>query len=340
MRKVNIAVLGTGYWGKKLIRNLYSTEGAEIIGICDLSAENIHSTLGIREDVRIFADYSEMLKELKPEAVIIATPAGLHYEHAALALEAHCHVFVEKPLCTSVEDAQLLVRLGEDKNRLLMVGHTFLYNNILHQVKKYIQSGELGEIYYIYATRVNMGRIRDDVDALWNFAPHDISICNYLMDGLPHQVSGTGMCYIQKKKNIIDVAFAQLNYSQGRNAHIHVSWLDPNKKREVVVVGDKKMLVYDDVNTDRCIQIYDKCFEKELKKEKDFADFKAMLRAGNLVIPNINLQEPLAVEMGHFVECVRDDKVPHSDGKSGLAVVEIIEAISQSIKDGGRSVYL
>jgi predicted dehydrogenase len=339
MEKVRTILVGTGYWGNNLLRNLLKTETVELVGVCDLSRPALDKVAQAHPGLETTNDYASMLEKLRPEAVVIATPAGLHHRHTLLALEHNCHVLVEKPLATGISDAREMLELALERERILMVGHTFLYNNLLHRTKQYIDSGELGDIYYLYSRRLNMGRVRTDVDALWNLAPHDVSIINYLLDSVPRRVSGNAMFYLQKDLGICDVAFARLSYSGGIDAHIHVSWLDPQKKREVVIVGSNKMLVYDDVNSDRHLQLYDKSFEKELVKEvTSFAQFQTKLRAGNLVIPNVNLREPLAAEVNHFISCVREGKTPVTDGENGLQVVAVLEAISRSIEQCGREV--
>jgi predicted dehydrogenase len=283
-----------------------------------------------------FNSFEELLTQASIDAVIIATPSGLHYQHVLAALQAGKHVLVEKPMASSVKEARELIGEAECHDRVLMVGHTFLYNNIVHEVKKRIDSGELGDIYYTYSRRLNLGRFRRDSDVLWTLAPHDISIMNYWFESRPHQVSARGITCIGKTNDIAEVCFAHLEYPDGRSVHLHMSWLDPQKRREIVIVGSKKMLIYDDMNTDRHIQIFDKRVEPEYRHPtSNFAEFTALLRAGDLVIPNIRLVEPLSVEVNHFIECIQNESSPLTDGRHGLDVIAVLESLTHSMQREG-----
>jgi predicted dehydrogenase len=217
-----------------------------------------------------------------------------------------------------------------------MVGHTFLYNNVVEDVRNRIVGGDLGNVLYLYGQRLNLGRLRADADVVWSLAPHDVSIANYWLDSKPHQVSARGIVCVNHQTSLAEVAFVQLDYPDGRTAHFHMSLLDPQKKRQMVVVGSEKMLVYDDVDIDRHIQIFDKRIEMDFGgPSPDLATFKAKSRAGDLVIPNIRLKEPLAVEMDHFLDCVRSGARPRTDGRHGVEVMAILEALSQSMAANG-----
>ena len=269
------------------------------------------------------------------DAVIVATPSGLHFEHARAALEAGKHVMVEKPLAHTVAEAVALTAMAAERGLTLMVGHTFLYNNIVHEVKRRIDAGDLGEIFYAYSQRLALGRFRRDSDVMWTLAPHDISILNYFFDAPPVRVSARGHTYVHRQvpDAAAEVCFAQLAYPDGRSAHLHLSWLDPQKRRDMVLVGSERMLVYDDMNPDAHIRIYDKKAESEFQgAPADFADFGTRVRAGDLTIPNIRLSEPLASEIDHFVTSVL------TDGHHGTEVVAVMEALSRSMAEDGAPV--
>ena len=337
-KKVSISVLGAGQWGANLIRNVAFNDEIEFSGICDSDPETLKKISRQYPHVPTFDHYDQML-ESDQDAIIIATPARMHYDHSRKALEAGRHVLIEKPMATNPAEARKLAALAQTKSLVLMVGHTFLYNNIIHDIKRRLDNRELGEVYYLYSQRLNLGHVRQDVDVMWNLAPHDISIINYLLSSRPHRVSAQGMSFIQKKKNVADVTFCKLDYPDGRSAHLHLSWIDPQKVRQMVIVGSEKMLVYDDANPDKHIQIYDKSVEKKFISDvSDFADFTTRIRAGDLVIPNIRLIEPLGVEISHFVECLQNGTKPRTDSLNGLEVVCVLDTLSQSLSNNGTAI--
>jgi len=248
---------------------------------------------------------------------------------------------VEKPLANSVREANELGAVAKQRGRVLMVGHTFLFNNIVHDVKRRIDKGDLGRVLYVYAQRLNLGRFRTDSDVVWTLAPHDVSILNLWFDARPERVSARGHTYVHPGSKVAEVAFVHLEYPNGRAAHLHLSWLDPQKRREMVVVGSERMLVYDDMNPDAHIRIYDKRAEAEHQSGNvDFADFTTRLRAGDLVVPNVRLVEPLKVEIAHFVDCIRETKTPRTDASHGVDVVAALEATSLSMAEGGKTIEI
>ena len=335
-KKMSIAVIGAGHWGPNLMRNVAANPQAELAAICDVDPAALQRVAGNYPGVAQLRSLDEMLAQPVIDAVVIATPSGLHFEHALAALRAGKHVFVEKPMASLVEQAVELVKVAEDVGCVLMVGHTFLYNNIVREVKKRIDEGELGKIYYAYSQRLNLGYFRHDSDVLWTLAPHDVSILNYWFESRPHQVSAHGRSHVWVEEGIVDVCFCLLEYPDGRSAHLHLSWMDPQKVRQMVIVGDEKMLVYDDMHPNKYIQIFDKGIQRERNEYvRDFADFKTRLRAGDLVIPNVSVVEPLSVEIGHFVDCVRDGTNPLTDGRHGLEVTCVLEALTRSMKNDG-----
>lgn len=336
---IRIGVVGAGYWGANLIRNAAACPAVTLAAICDAN-ESALTPFRAKHPLAVFyTDFMELLRDASIAGVILASPASLHARQTRLALEAGKHVLVEKPLAMSGADACDLVREAAAQQRLLMVGHTFLYNNLVARVREIIVSGELGDIYYLYGQRLNLGQIRHDVDVLWNLAPHDVSIANHLMGALPEQVQAVGLSYIQPHKRISDVCFFALHYPGGRAAHIHISWLDPLKVRRMVVVGSRKMLVYDDMKSDAHIQIFDKSVEKEFRQPfSDFAEFTTKICAGGVRTVPIVLQEPLAAEIEHFAACIAGIRRPCTDGRHGAEVVFALEALTRSMHCGGTPV--
>jgi len=334
---MKIAQVGYGYWGRNLMRVGCALKKAQMVLCCDKDPAAREMLKSAHPNVEFCDDYTTIPERADIDAVIIATPAGLHYQQARSALVAGKHVLVEKPLCLTSREARNLIALAK-KNRLtLMVGHTFLYNDAVQYVKEKIDAGEVGEIYYASFTRLNLGSIRHDVDALWNLAPHDISIVQYWFGEKPDGVSADGISCLQK--GIDDVAFLNLHYPSGRFAHIHVSWLAPYKVRQAIIVGSKKMLAFDDTSPDQRVMIFDKGIDrKDLPGKADalpfqnFAQFTLIQRAGDILIPKIPFREPLQVELQHFVDCAMKGQKPLTDGWNGLEVLEILEAAEKSRK--------
>jgi len=326
--KLTLAQLGCGYWGPNLLRNFSALPDSHVKYVVDFSPERRAFVQANFPRTRAIESVDEVLGDPEVDAVVVATPAGTHFDLARQALEAGKHVFVEKPLATSVGEVDELSRLAARRGLVVMVGHTFIYNSAVRYVKTLIDSGELGDIRYIYSQRLNLGRIRSDIDALWNFAPHDISIIQYwLNDAEPLAVLRQGMAYIQD--GVDDVVFLGLRYPGKIMANIHVSWLDPQKVRKMIVVGSRKMVIYDDM-ADEKIAIYDKGIDRKavLGENMDFdnplpAQFN--YRSGSILLPEVKLAEPLRVEAEHFSECVRTGRVPLTGLNHARTVVSILE---------------
>lgn len=327
---VNVGIIGAGYWGKNLVRNFNTNKKVDKLLICDSNPEILKKTKTNFPHLQLFNDINEMLS-YPLDGVVIATPPKLHALHAKKVLDKDLHLLVEKPLTTSLDDAMAIVRTAEKKNLTLMVDHTFLYNNIVEEVKRIVKSGELGEIHYIYSTRVNLGIIRQDVNVIWNLAPHDISIANYILDDLPSKVTANAHCFIQKELKIPDVAYINMMYDNDISVNIHDSWLNPSKRRDMVIVGSKKMLVYDDIHSDRHIQIFDKTIDRQVHEMNNFAEYRAVVRTGEMRIPNIKLKEPLAKLTEAFIDCIINNEKPATNGIHGANVIAILEAIDASI---------
>lgn len=331
------AQIGYGPWGQNLMRALAGIRGVEICICCETDEKARENVKALYPGIEAVKSIDEVLGKNDIDSVVIATPAGLHYEHTMKCLEAGKHVFVEKPIALSTTQAKELVEKAETKNLILMVGHTFLYNDAVRYVKNMIDKGDLGEIYYMYFQRLNLGSVRQDVNTLWNLAPHDISIAQYWLCEKPEKINAQGISRLQK--GIEDACFVNLSYPSGRFVHIHVSWLSPFKMRQAVIIGSKKMVFYDDTSADQKIVIYDKGIDrKDVTKDigpfpfRNFGQFTLIKRAGDILIPRISFREPLKVEMEHFVECLREGKKPITDGRNGLEVVEILEAAQNQMQ--------
>jgi len=270
--------------------------------------------------------------------VVIVTPPASHFQLCKAAIMADKDVFVEKPLVLNTREGEELVELAEEKKKILMVGHIMEYHAATLKLKEYIDKGELGRVYYLYSSRVNLGKVRDMENALWSFAPHDISMILFLLGKEPVSVTATGQCYLQKDKEIEDVVFMNMRFDDGTMAHVHVSWLDPHKERRLTVVGDKKMAVFDDARSAEKIWIYD----KGVQTKQDYSTYGEYLslRFGDVVIPNIPATEPLRTECEHFIECVKSRKRPRSDGRDGLRVSKVLDAAQRSLKTGGSPVEI
>lgn len=335
---IKVGVVGCGYWGPNLIRNFFQSRNAELVTLCDINAKNLIEMADLYFVKQVYKDFSQMLKNPKLDAVVIATPAKTHYSLTRLALLHNKHVLVEKPLAFNSEDATKIISLARKKRRVLMVGHTFEFNPAVIKMKECIAQGELGEIHYIYSTRVNLGRVQEDINAMWSLAPHDISILNFILSAMPVKVRAYGNAYINKK--IEDVIFVNLEFKGGIVAHIHVSWLDPSKIRKTTVVGSKKMLIYDDIDNEGKIKIYDKGVDRLTLGNSSYGEFQMKLRAGEIVIPKLSLYEPLRKECEHFLDCIENNKKPDTDGENGLRVVRVLEAAQMSLHQKGKIIRI
>lgn len=346
---INVALVGLGYWGPNLARTLASIDGAALRMLCDVRAERLARFSTQYPQAQTTSDYNEVL-HADINAVVLATPVHTHFELAKAALEAGKSVLVEKPLAQTSAQCEELINLAERNGLVLMVGHVFLYNAAVRKVKEYIQAGELGQIYYIYSQRLNLGQVRQDVNALWNFAPHDLSILSYWLDAPPSRVTARGYSYLQP--DIEDVVFMTLDFPGGVGANIHISWLDPQKVRRMTIVGSEKMLVYDDVNADARILLFDKGFTKQpaikavdpttvsLGRYETFAEFQLLTRAGDLLIPKVSFTEPLKLECEDFIQSIRTAQRPLADGYAGWQVVKTLEAAQASMSQHGLGVSI
>ena len=326
-KQINIAQIGVGYWGPNLLRNLIANKDCNVTTVVDLADERRDFIRGLYPSVNVTTDTQQTFDDPSVDAVVIATPAATHFDLAISALKSGKHVLVEKPMARTVDEVEKIGAIAKKNDLTAMVGHTFLYNSAVRYLKQLIDSGELGEIRYIYSQRLNLGRIRSDVDALWNFAPHDVSIVQYLLgDPSPISVVRHGMDYVQS--GIDDVVFLNIVYPDKVMAHIHVSWLDPHKVRRTIVVGSKKMVVYDDIDENK-IAIYDKGIDRMavLGENMDFdnPDFlKFNHRSGDVLLPEIRFEEPLKLEIAHFLDCIQNGVECLTGTEHAKKVVEIL----------------
>ncbi len=329
MKTIRVGVIGYGYWGPNLARNFFDLPSVELVAIADAKDDRLFRARSLYPDVRITQDYTDFFN-MQLDAVVVAVPPVLHYPIAKKCLEQGLHVLVEKPMTQSSHHAEELIQLAESKNLVLMVGHTFTYNSAVVALKKYIESGELGEIYYIDTARLNLGLFQRDSNVLWDLAPHDISILLYLLDQKPISVTAQGIpCVFE---NMFDVAYVNLIFPNQIPAYIHVSWLDPCKVRRITVVGSKKMIVFNDLENEQKLKIYDKGVDAP-EYTDSYGEFHCNYRSGDIIIPNIRVVEPLRQECQHFVDSILNSTQPDSNGQSGLNVVKILEAAEYSLKN-------
>lgn len=336
---IRVAQVGVGYWGSNLLRNFASLPNVDVVAACDQREDVCRKITQQYPHVETTTDFDRVLTNDAVEGVVIATETAQHYEMAAAALQSGKHVFVEKPMAQTVEEAERLVELADANDRRLMVGHLLLYHPAFRLVESMIGHGELGDVYYLYSVRVNLGIIRQRENALESLAPHDLSVALRFIDAEPVAVSASGQAYLQSE--IQDVVFATVHFSDGRLAHLHTSWLDPHKVRKVTVVGSTKMAVIDDVESTEKVRVYDKGVDIK-PGEKRYADYaEAMtIRTGDIHIPKVDMQEPLRLECEHFATCVRTGDTPRSDGRNGLAVVRILAAAQRSLAQRGATIEL
>ncbi|MBI4723155.1 MAG: Gfo/Idh/MocA family oxidoreductase, partial [Candidatus Stahlbacteria bacterium] len=323
---------GCGYWGPNLIRNFHSL--GVLHTICDKDSKRLSQVSRIYPEICATPDVCQAIDS--SDAVVITTSAESHYELAKQSLLAGKDVFVEKPLTLRVSEGEELLELSIKNSRILMVGHLLLYHPAIRKIREYIRNGTLGDIYYTYSQRLNLGKIKQDENALWSFGPHDISVVLYLIGKIPNKVIAVGASYLQAE--IPDVVFLTLHFDNDIVSNIHLSWLDPHKVRKITIVGSKQMVVFDDMASTEQVRLYD----KGVDYKPDFKSYAEALtlRSGDIVIPNIGTQEPLKLECKHFVECVQNRTTPISDGANGLAVVRILESAQLSLTQGGIPVEL
>ena len=323
----SIAVIGSGYWGKNLVRNFHQLGVLKLI--CDKNENIVNQFKKQYTDVETCLDLEEIFSNEDIKAVVVATPAETHFAVSHKALSAGKHVFVEKPLALTETDGQQLVNLAERNELILMVGHILHYHPALIKLKELINSGELGKIQYLYSNRLNIGKIRHEENILWSFAPHDISVILMLLGEMPESVYATGGSYLQRK--IPDTTLTTMDFPSGVKAHIFVSWLHPYKEQKLVVVGDKKMAVFDDVSEDKLLLYHHRI---------DWVDRIPVASKEEAEVVPVHMEEPLKAECLHFLECIENKQQPRTDGQEGLRVLKILQASQASLDDNGCNIHI
>lgn len=331
-----IGMVGTGYWGPNVVNSLERTGRGKLRWLCDLKIENTATLASRYPHARATADFGDVLKDPETDAVFVATPTATHYRLVKLALEAGKHVLVEKPLTADSAQAVELSRLAQAKGLILMVGHIFEYNASIRTVKQIIHSGELGDIYYMNFERTNLGPVRTDVNAMWDLATHDVSVMCDFMDQTPIEVTARGQSYLNK--GVEDVIFATFQFAGGESAHVHASWLNPRKVRQITVVGSRKMIVWDDLEMREPVRIFDKkVLPAPSQLKGTFLEYKTLVVDSGMSVPIVEANEPLLAEIEHFLDCLATGRQPKSDGASGLRVVSVIEAAMRSANNRSRA---
>ena len=341
---LSIAVVGAGYWGPNLVRNFARVQNGRLAAVCDLDPKRLAQLKSSCPDAHATSDYDSLLANDLIDAIVLATPARAHFEMARAALEAGKHVYVEKPLCLKSSHAAQLLALSKQRERVLMVGHLLEYHPAVEFLLDLVQRDEFGELRYLYSQRLNLGQVRADENALWSLAPHDISVANLLLGGNPQSVTASGQAFL--RPGVHDVVFLTISYPDGRLAHVHVSWLDPHKTRQITLVGSKQMAVFDDMAPSEKLRLYDKGFDWENSDGSSSIGFSAnaetalKVRFGDVTIPHLPPTEPLLLECQHFVDSINNGTKPRSDGLDGLQVVQVLEAAQQSLDQGGTPVQI
>ena len=336
-KQIRIGAIGCGYWGPNLIRNFIEIPNSELVCVADLDQKLLDRLSGRFPQIQHTTTNYRDLFEMDLDAVVIATPPQTHFTIAKDCMENGLHALVEKPLTLNSKEARDLVKIANQHNKVLMVGHVFEYNTGVLALKDLINSGELGDIYYIDFVRASLGLFQTKANVLWDLAPHDISILRFLLGEDPLTISSTGLSCVNN--GIEDIAYTTFTFPKRILAHIRSSWLDPSKTRSVTVVGSKKMVVYDDLEPLEKIKIYDKGVEV-IRRTDTFGDFSFAYHYGDMIAPYYRFEEPLREECKHFIECIQTGNTPRSDGENGLRVVQILEAADYSLKNKGLTVSM
>jgi len=339
MKKIKIAVVGSGSWGFNHVRTFYNLGYCTLVGVSDLDEKNLTRLHKQFPDVKISKDYNDFIINEEIDAVVVSSSAETHYTIAKEALLHNKHCLVEKPITLQIDEAQELVNIAQERELILMVGHLLLYHAAIDFLKELVDERDIGDVLYIYSQRVNLGKVRSNENALWSFAPHDISIMMHLIKSKPIQVSATGQSFLQKKKNIHDVVFFTIYFENGTIATGQVSWLDPHKIRKFTIVGSEKMVTFDDMEVREKIRIYDKGVDASNVMYDSFAESMS-IHDGDIEIPKIQLTEPLKREDSHFIDCILNKNRPYTDGQNGLDVLKVLVAAQESLENHGRPVSI
>jgi predicted dehydrogenase len=336
-KQIKVGVVGCGYWGPNLIRNFRALANCTLKTMCDVNETRLKHLRSVYPEIEGETDFDRMLSDAELDAVVVATSVKHHYPMAKASLLAGKHTFIEKPMASSGEQCEELVEIAEKKGLVLMIGHTFLYSPAVRKIKEIVEWGDLGEIRYICARRLNLGLFQKDINVAWDLAPHDISIILHIMEESPVSINCRGSAHVTP--GIEDVTTMCLNFRNNRSAIVQSSWLDPRKTREMTIVGSKRMIVYDDVAQIEKIKIYDARVERPPHYDT-FGEFHYAYHYGDMYVPYIKQEEPLRSECQHFLDCIREGITPLTNGRKGLELVRILEASSLSLKQGGAPVTL
>ena len=339
---ISVGVVGCGYWGPNLIRNFAENEGAALRWVCDKDARHLSKAARRYPVARASSDYAELLADPRLDAVVIATPVATHYDFARRALDSGKHVLVEKPFTASAREAEELIALAERRGLTLMVDHTFIYTGAVRKIKETVDAGELGDLLYFDSVRVNLGLFQRDINVVWDLAPHDFSIMDYVVGREPSELSATGSCHIQP--GIENIAYVQLRFGDSLIANFHFNWLSPVKIRRTLIAGSRRMIVYDDIEPTEKVRVYDKGvtanrIEPGLDKEAAYRTLVSY-RTGDVWVPKLDMTEALAHVRTEFLASIRESRPPLTDGAAGLRVVRLLEAAQESINHGGRLIEL
>jgi predicted dehydrogenase len=332
---IRIGVIGYGYWGPNIVRNLRGLEGCRVAAVCDQSLPAVKRVNQAYPDLPVTTNPAEVLMSPHIDAVAVVTPVCSHFELAKAALEQGKHVFIEKPFTSTTQEAEELIELAEGKNLKIMVDHTFLFTGAVRKIQELIEEGVLGDLYYYDATRVNLGLFQHDVNVIWDLAPHDLAIMDFLIPGRAEAVIATGEAHLN---GLPDIAFLTIYFSRKTIAHVNVNWLSPVKVRTTLIGGEKKMVVWNDLEADEKIKVYDKGVQKT--NGQGLYELLVSYRAGDMWAPRVEQTEALRVELEYFIDCVAKDQRPFNDGVSGLRVVRMLEAADRSLRTRGRAVEL
>ena len=333
---INIGVIGCGYWGPNLIRNLTKVKDCRVVAIADQRPDRLEAVRYLNSDMKATTVASELMESDSIDAIVIATPISTHFELARACLDRGKHVLIEKPITNTVAQAEELIRLAEQKSKVLMVDHTFIYSGAVRKLREIIESGDLGEIYYCDSVRLNLGLFQSDVNVLWDLAPHDFSLLTYLLDKKPVRVTASGSSPVRwngwRRESI---AYVTVELEDSVIAHFHLNWLSPVKLRRTLIGGSRKMVVYDHLDSDNQVKIFDKGIE--LREDQDRYKVLVQYRMGDLLIPKVDQTEALETACKHFVHCIKTGEKPITDGYAGLRVVELLEAAERSMKNERKS---
>ena len=336
-KRINVGVVGCGYWGPNLIRNFRALPDCRMKAMCDMKEERLRHLHALYPEVEGMTDFEAFVRRPDLDAVAIATAVRTHYPLARAALEADKHVLIEKPMAHSLAECEELIQLAESRGLVLMVGHTFLYSAAVRKIKEIVDHHDIGELRYISARRLNLGLFQKDINVAWDLAPHDISIILYIMQELPHSINCRGGAHITA--GIEDVTSMTLHFAKERSAIIHSSWHDPRKIREMTIVGSKRMIVYDDIATHEKVKIFDVRVERPPHYDT-FAEFHYAYHYGDTYSPYVHQDEPLRTECQHFLDCIANGQTPLTSGRAGMEVVRILEASTASLKQHGAPIDL